>query len=397
MRWAEIGAPEADAPEVVDVAQHAVVDECRQFHDLGSGIRQSIGRAQHGGADLGGDGHARARVDVHGDAPTPNVGVEVVPLDVGIRGIHRGESPGAYPAVSAAPVISRAGVMVGCAVIASPARKRHPPRERRQYGLPMSEADEGEARPPRSGLLWFALVLGSALLAGGVMAVFLTSNEGGSAAILWAGALLVGLSLIGDRIDGFETAGVKVRLKASANRALQQAEQAEAEGDLERASELRTRAEALLSTARDVSSRYEEVRNSQTYGGERNAEMERIVREARALAYRPEATRSGLDLLFNTGNPGNRVTALAIMDERPHLASPDLLRDALTSPRSAFEMYTALSAARSYLASGLPTEAEQSSIVTVVKSQLEGRRLGARNSDRVAVANKILQRFPLAS
>jgi hypothetical protein len=228
------------------------------------------------------------------------------------------------------------------------------------------------------------------------MAVFFTSNDGGSAALLGSGAFLVAVSLIGDRIDGFEAAGVKVSLRASAERALREANEAEAAGDLERADALRLRADALLSTVQDLSDRYEEVRSVQSKSGGRTMALEQIVAEAKSLAYRPETSASSVEFLFNTGRAGNRVSALAIMDERPHLASPAVILDALTGPRSAFEMYTALSAARSYMASGLPSRADQDSIATIVRTQLEGGRLGAANSDRVALATEIIRRFGTA-
>jgi hypothetical protein len=178
------------------------------------------------------------------------------------------------------------------------------------------------------------------------MAVFFTSNDGGAAALLGSGAFLVAVSLIGDRIDGFEAAGVKVSLRASAERALREANEAEAAGDLERADALRLRADALLSPVQDLSDRYEELRSAQSNSGGRTMALEQIVAEAKPLAYR--------------------------------------------------QMYTALSAARSYLASGLPSRADQDSIVSVVRTQLEGGRLGAPNSDRVALATEIIRRFGFA-
>lgn len=124
--------------------------------------------------------------------------------------------------------------------------------------------------------------------------------------------------------------------------------------------------------------------------------LERLVTEVKTLAYRPETSADGVEFRFNTGRAGNRVSALAIMDERPHNASASVIRDVLTGPQSAFEMYTALSAAHSYLASGLPSRADQDSIVTVIRTKLEGGRLGAPDSDRVALATEIIRRFSTA-
>src|SRR5688500_9076676 len=75
--------------------------------------------------------------------------------------------------------------------------------------------DPAELRAIPIWLRWTVGLLGVALLALGAIAVFFTANGTGSAALVTAGAVLVGLSVLAERLEGVELAGLKMGLKAA--------------------------------------------------------------------------------------------------------------------------------------------------------------------------------------
>jgi len=128
-----------------------------------------------------------------------------------------------------------------------------------------------------------AIVLGFLVLRVGGAAVFRTDNELGSAALVAAGVVIAGLAVFGNRIEAVEAAGIRFELERRARSARQQAQQARAAGETERAREFERRAESLLAAASLVGSRYEQLRASEPSSWDRTSKMEDVLRDARAL------------------------------------------------------------------------------------------------------------------
>lgn len=225
-----------------------------------------------------------------------------------------------------------------------------------------------------------------ALLVGGV-AVFTTDNELGSTALVAAGVALIGLALLGNRLKTVEAAGVRLELERQAIEAWAEARDARASGDVDRAEKLEQRADQLLTVAEDVGRRYEHLRKSQPPSWARTSRMEDLLRDARALDVR-SLTSEDVERIFRTGTDGNRVVAIALIEEAPRLAAATVLVDAIVRNRSAFEQYHALSAAERAL-DLLPAE-ERTKVMNAVRSVLHGP-LADVASDRGKVARRILE------
>ncbi|MER8102388.1 hypothetical protein [Kitasatospora sp. NPDC094016] len=116
-----------------------------------------------------------------------------------------------------------------------------------------------------------------------------------------------------------------------------------------------------------------------------------VVAEVRSTARRSALTADQVRALYADGSEGRRIQALALMQGDPSLADLPSLLDAIERPRSGFEQYHALLAARGLL-SRLPG-AEAQRLRDAVAGQLvlpEGIPYG---SDRSWLAEKILSRL----
>jgi len=217
----------------------------------------------------------------------------------------------------------------------------------------------------------------------------MTDNELGSTALIAAGVVIAGFPLFADRVDAVEAAGVRFELTRQAKRAQQQAQQARAIGDLERADELNRRANELLSAASRIGASYEEVRATQEPGWDRTSRMEAVLHDARALDTEP-LTAAAVTRIFRNGSAGDRIAALALIEADPRLATADVLVEAILNSRTAFEQYHALIGAEG--AFGHLSGADRERILEAVKAELTGR-LGETSSDRRTVARRIMDRF----
>jgi hypothetical protein len=237
------------------------------------------------------------------------------------------------------------------------------------------------------------VVVGLLTLVAGGVAVFRTDNELGSTALVTAGVVIAGLGVFGNRIEAVEAAGVRLELQRQARRAREQAEQARATGEVDRAEELERHAQSLLAAASAVGSRYERLRTTEPAGWQRTSRMEGVLREARAIDTEGLAA-SDVAGIFSSGSDGNRIVALALVERRPALATADLLVDAIVHSRSTFEQYHALVAAESSL-DHLSAE-ERRRVLAAVESVLAGP-LGEKSSDRRTVARRLLERLTAGS
>jgi hypothetical protein len=193
----------------------------------------------------------------------------------------------------------------------------------------------------------------------------------------------------GDRLVAFEGAGVKVQLQKAAASKLEAADEAEANGDSGTAERLRAEAQRLLAAASSTSYRYDQIRAEQASGWERTGQLETVVQQARERAYLasgPEVVAT----LFQTGKPGDRISALAMMQARPELVTVSLLTEGIENSLSAFEQYHTLVAAQRYAASD-PDPQSAGILAQVVRSALQGGKFGAMDSDRCGVAERTLE------
>ncbi|MFJ4191313.1 hypothetical protein [Kitasatospora sp. NPDC089509] len=120
-----------------------------------------------------------------------------------------------------------------------------------------------------------------------------------------------------------------------------------------------------------------------------------VVAEVRSTAKRSALTAEQVRGLFADGSEGCRIQALALMQGDPALADLPSVLDAIEHPRSGFEQYHALLAARGLL-SRLPDDGAQR-LRNAVAAQLVDPQGIPYGSDRSWLAEKILSRLPAAS
>ncbi len=118
---------------------------------------------------------------------------------------------------------------------------------------------------------------------------------------------------------------------------------------------------------------------------------ETVVAEVRSTAKRSALTADQVRALFTDGSEGRRIQALALMQGDPTLADLESVLDAILHPRSGFEQYHALLAARGLL-SRLPA-ADAQRLRDAVTAQLVDPQGIPYGSDRSWLAEKILSRL----
>ena len=242
-------------------------------------------------------------------------------------------------------------------------------------------------KPMQGAAGFFVAFAGIALLATGAVAVFVSDNTTGTAALVAAGLALVVIATFGDRIESLEGAGLKLQLAAASQFAA--ATEAEAAGDVDKAARLRADGRALLETARSIASEYSTIRATEESGWERTARMDDLVRQASPLA--KGASPTAVRQLFDSGDEGSRVVALGMMATDPALADIDAIQDAIRFSKSAFEQFHALRAAEA-LAHRHPETPGLDAIRAAVEEALASRRLG-KDASRRHVAQQFLSRL----
>ncbi|MFF9645242.1 hypothetical protein [Kitasatospora aureofaciens] len=122
---------------------------------------------------------------------------------------------------------------------------------------------------------------------------------------------------------------------------------------------------------------------------------EGVVAEVRSTAKRSALTADQVRALFADGTDGRRIQALALMQGDPSLADLTSLLDAIEHPRSGFEQYHALLAARGLLSRLSGAEAQR--LRDAVAAQLVDPQGIPYGSDRSWLAEKILSRLPVTA
>lgn len=181
-------------------------------------------------------------------------------------------------------------------------------------------------------------IVGALVLAGGVFAVFHTSNAAGSTSLVALGALVIGAALFSDRIESLEFGGAKLKLRDMAKQRFALAAQREGEGDPAAALQLRKQAHSF----QRLSGAYRRIRRSTPPGPGRTELLDRLVAQARQLAEDTEFDPVDVWTWFGDGDEDARVIALGLMQGDERLRDFFCAFDAIENPRSPFEQYHAL-------------------------------------------------------
>ncbi|WP_406411269.1 hypothetical protein [Streptomyces sp. NBC_01614] len=215
----------------------------------------------------------------------------------------------------------------------------------------------------------------------------MTQNAGAGVLLAYGGVLLV-LALLGNRIEGLEFGGAKLRLRAAAAERFALAEESERQGDAATANRLRAEAQALLDAAGPIAADYRSVRGAMRAGPERTWAMEDVVSRARYLAQKQSFEPTEVLRWLREGNDEDRVTALAMMQASRELRNFEAALEAVEHSRSAFEQYHAMLLAASMIDDLDPTQLRR--LAAVIKSQ---RGFHFRHdADRWQLSEEILRR-----
>jgi hypothetical protein len=116
---------------------------------------------------------------------------------------------------------------------------------------------------------------------------------------------------------------------------------------------------------------YQSLRDTQEQGKQRTAAMSNLVDQVRRIADLARWVPFDVDALMSR-NPDERIIALAIWQARPEIGRFELLLDAISASRSAFEQYQALVVSKQILP--LLDEAQQQALVESLHSARRGER-----------------------
>lgn len=258
------------------------------------------------------------------------------------------------------------------------------------HSAAMADGSKTEIEPLflPSWLRYATLGLSALSFVVGVVAVFTTTNEIGTAAMVAASAGLILVVVFADRIQILEAGPIKATLPRQAAKQLEQAGVAEARGHVEEAQRLRASARLLLDGTAPVSTRHDTVQAEEP--GPQGAGMQHLLMShTRALA-RASTSADTVRALFGEGSDGDRLTAIAIMQARPELADPKILKAAVVDARSAHEQYQALVAIEKVIDASTPEVPQRQELVAIVRDALGTSPGVSASTNRRAVAERII-------
>ncbi|MFE2110305.1 hypothetical protein ACFXAF_31185 [Kitasatospora sp. NPDC059463] len=213
---------------------------------------------------------------------------------------------------------------------------------------------------------------------------------GGAGTAPFAAALVLYFLLLGFLAGWLLTRLALPRVLSDADQALDlflAGQDRDRKGDKVGADDLRMRAMQHLGLVGTSAGQPDDLPGSML-PADRTAGPERVVAEVRSTARRSALTASRVRELFADGSEGRRVQALALMQGDPALADLASVLEAIERPRSGFEQYHALLAARG-LMSRLPAE-EARQLRDAVAGRLMAPDGIPYGSDRSWLAEKIL-------
>lgn len=183
-------------------------------------------------------------------------------------------------------------------------------------------------------------VLAASLLVAGLVAVFGTDNDGGSAALVTLGAASGIAALLGDRIRSFKFGPVHIEIDR-AKALYELADAAESAGDHEQAEELRTDAREVVARIGELGGRYDDIRRHPP-GWERTRDQDAFVHGVAARAALGEAKVELVREIFPRPGLGHRAFLLGMMEGDASFRDFETVYDAVRHSRSGDEQYHAL-------------------------------------------------------
>jgi hypothetical protein len=203
----------------------------------------------------------------------------------------------------------------------------------------------------------------------------------------FAAALLIYFSVLGFGGSWLSTRLYLATALSDVDRLLEEAAAADRAGDPERAAQLRRAAFALT----EAGKQYEDLRATPS-GPARTQQLEEVVQSVRAHAAQTGPPVNDIRSMFARGGDGDRVAALAMMQGNPDAVDVDILREAITDSRSAFEQYHALIAAENWAErdKGKPATADSQTLAAHIHEALEGARSHLLDEERRQLAEEVL-------
>ena len=203
-------------------------------------------------------------------------------------------------------------------------------------------------------------------MAAGAVAVFITHNDAGTAALLAVGTVFVALAVVGDRIQTIRYRELEIKLaeqqaehaERRADLAFRAAAELESAGNTEEAARFRSEALEELRELRSIGRSYLSTRSAMPSGWERTMRMEEDFKRARQEASRRHPTHDQIARLLQ-GDDGERITGLAAMAEIAELRDFDLVHRVIEECHSPFEQYHALGIAEAMVPQLTPEQRER--------------------------------------
>ncbi|MFD8786045.1 hypothetical protein [Kitasatospora sp. NPDC059599] len=221
---------------------------------------------------------------------------------------------------------------------------------------------------------------------------------GGDAAVPFAAALVLYFLVLGFLAGWLVTRLALPQVLNDADRALDlflAGQDRDRHGDKVGADDLRVRAMQQLGLLGGSAEHPAALAGQLPPAADSPAGPEGVVAEVRSTARRSALTADQVRDLFADGSEGRRIQALALMQGDPSLADLASVLEAIEHPRSGFEQYHALLAARGLL-SRLPAAGAQR-LRDAVAAQLVDPRGIPYASDRSWLAEKILSRLQVTA
>jgi hypothetical protein len=141
----------------------------------------------------------------------------------------------------------------------------------------------------------------------------------------------------------------------------------------------------------DLAEHYERLRKELPSGDERTFFMTRVVAQARAAATRLPLPEQTARELFESEREGARIVALGIVQARPSTTLFDLVENAISSSRSAFEQFHGLRALDEMVAALSPMQRRRAR--TAIESQLRSDRIAPADPGRWDYSRHLLDQL----
>ncbi len=232
-------------------------------------------------------------------------------------------------------------------------------------------------------------LLGTALLAAGAFAVFLTTNSAGASTLIAAGTVLISLALFANRLQSVEGGGFKLQLGAAVAAKLREAGEADATGDTEGADRLRREAQRLLAAMEPLAERYEEIREGGPASRARSTAMSDLVQQAQTIAKLGLLDPAEVEQLFRSNEDGSRVMALGLMRGDSRLASLSIATQVVRRPRSSFEQFQALRVCEQIALRGVTKDQRQAILDAIETARQNGTLITGRDYSRENLSRRI--------